>query len=59
MSDTPSNPLTEAPAATAKLVITRGGTVGKEFSAEAAGETLIGRGDPAGGAFPLIDRPGD
>jgi serine/threonine-protein kinase len=59
MSDTPSNPLTEAPATTAKLVITRGGTVGKEFTAEGAGETLIGRWDPDGGAFPEVDLTGD
>jgi serine/threonine-protein kinase len=43
----------------AKLVITRGGTVGKEFTVEASGETLIGRWDPDGGAFPEIDLTGD
>jgi pSer/pThr/pTyr-binding forkhead associated (FHA) protein len=38
-----------------KLVITRGGTVGKEFTLEQEGETQIGRWDPDGGAFPEID----
>lgn len=42
-------------AQTAKLVITRGGTVGKEFPLEAASDTHIGRWDPDGGAFPEID----
>ena len=45
--------------ATAKLVITRGGTVGKEFVLEAAGETQVGRWDPDGGAFPEIDLTSD
>ena len=39
----------------AKLVITRGGTVGKEFPVEQAGETQVGRWDPDGGAFPEVD----
>lgn len=39
----------------AKLVITRGGTLGKEFPLERAGETHVGRWDPDGGAFPEID----
>lgn len=43
------------PGAPAKLVITRGGTVGKEFTVEQAGETHVGRWDPDGGAFPEID----
>ncbi|MNX77776.1 Oxoglutarate dehydrogenase inhibitor [compost metagenome] len=43
----------------AKLVITRGGTVGKEFAVEASGETQIGRWDPDGGAFPEIDLTSD
>ncbi|MGE5708200.1 MAG: FHA domain-containing protein [Bacteroidota bacterium] len=42
----------------AKLVITRGGTVGKEFPLE-IGETQIGRWDPDGGAFPEIDLTAD
>ena len=42
-------------AQTAKLVITRGGTVGKEFPLEAASDTHVGRWDPDGGAFPEID----
>ncbi|MEB3284078.1 MAG: FHA domain-containing protein [Candidatus Sericytochromatia bacterium] len=39
----------------ARLVITRGGTVGKEFPLERQGETQIGRWDPDGGAFPEVD----
>lgn len=39
----------------AKLVITRGGTVGKEFIVETSGETHVGRWDPDGGAFPEVD----
>jgi pSer/pThr/pTyr-binding forkhead associated (FHA) protein len=38
-----------------KLVITRGGTVGKEFIVEPINETHIGRWDPDGGAFPEVD----
>jgi pSer/pThr/pTyr-binding forkhead associated (FHA) protein len=38
-----------------KLVITRGGTVGKEFVVETVNETHIGRWDPDGGAFPEVD----
>ncbi|HEY9724339.1 MAG TPA: FHA domain-containing protein [Oscillatoriaceae cyanobacterium] len=44
-----------AAAPAAKLVITRGGTGGKEFMLERAGETQVGRWDPDGGAFPEID----
>ncbi|MBO9542584.1 FHA domain-containing protein [bacterium] len=54
MSDT-----TNSIAATVKLVITRGGTVGKEFAVETGGETLIGRWDPDGGAFPEVDLTSD
>jgi serine/threonine-protein kinase len=43
------------PGPAAKLVITRGGTVGKEFVVEQAAETHIGRWDPDGGAFPEVD----
>ncbi len=43
------------PGPPAKLVITRGGTVGKEFVVEQNGETHIGRWDPDGGAFPEVD----
>jgi pSer/pThr/pTyr-binding forkhead associated (FHA) protein len=43
----------------AKLMITRGGTVGKEFPVEQAAETHIGRWDPDGGSFPEIDLTGD
>lgn len=39
----------------AKMVLTRGGTIGKEFPVERAGETQIGRWDPDGGAFPEVD----
>ncbi|MEB3196260.1 MAG: FHA domain-containing protein [Candidatus Sericytochromatia bacterium] len=39
----------------AQLVITRGGTVGREFPLEQRGETHIGRWDPDGGAFPEVD----
>jgi serine/threonine-protein kinase len=39
----------------ARLVLTRGGTVGKEFPLEQHGETHIGRWDPDGGAFPEVD----
>ncbi len=52
MSDTTSTQ-------TAKIVITRGGTVGKEFALESSGETLIGRWDPDGGAFPEVDLTSD
>lgn len=44
-----------ASAPATKLVITRGGNVGKEFMLEQVGETHIGRWDPDGGAFPEID----
>lgn len=43
----------------AKLVLTRGGTVGKEFPVEPAGETHVGRWDPDGGAFPEVDLTSD
>lgn len=43
------------PGPPAKLVITRGGTVGKEFTVEQSNETHIGRWDPDGGAFPEVD----
>lgn len=43
------------PALPCKLVITRGGTVGKEFMVESIAETHIGRWDPDGGAFPEVD----
>lgn len=43
----------------AKLVITRGGTVGKEFAVETSAETHIGRWDPDGGAFPEVDLTAD
>jgi serine/threonine-protein kinase len=39
----------------AKLVLTRGGTIGKEFPLERSGETQVGRWDPDGGAFPEVD----
>lgn len=39
----------------AKLVLARGGSVGKEFMLETTGETHLGRWDPDGGAFPEID----
>lgn len=42
----------------AKLVITRGGNIGKEFPLEAA-ETHVGRWDPDGGAFPEVDLTAD
>jgi serine/threonine-protein kinase len=42
-----------------KLIITRGGTVGKEFSLETNAETHIGRWDPDGGAFPEVDLTSD
>ena len=38
-----------------RLVITRGGTVGKEFTVETINETQVGRWDPDGGAFPEVD----
>jgi len=38
----------------AKLTITRGGTVGKEFPLQ-TGDNLIGRWDPDSGAFPEVD----
>lgn len=39
----------------AKLVVSRGGSVGKEFPVESMGETHVGRWDPDGGSFPEID----
>ncbi|MBM3269846.1 MAG: FHA domain-containing protein [Candidatus Sericytochromatia bacterium] len=42
-----------------KLIITRGGTVGKEFPLETNAETHIGRWDPDGGAFPEVDLTSD
>lgn len=42
-----------------KLLITRGGTVGKEFPLETSAETHIGRWDPDGGAFPEVDLTAD
>ena len=55
-------PVEPAPAVTvaagvqlkAKLTITRGGTVGKEFPLQ-EGDNLIGRWDPDSGAFPEVD----
>ncbi|MBI3245094.1 MAG: FHA domain-containing protein [Deltaproteobacteria bacterium] len=38
----------------AKLTITRGGTVGKEFVLQ-TGDNLVGRWDPDSGAFPEVD----
>ncbi len=58
MSDTSQAQATPA-IATSRLVITRGGTVGKEFAVEAVTETLIGRWDPDGGAFPEVDLTAD
>ena len=46
-------------ASPARLVLTRGGTVGKEFLVETAGETHVGRWDPDGGAFPEVDLTSD
>ncbi len=46
-------------AKSAKLVLTRGGTLGKEFPVESLGETHIGRWDPDGGAFPEVDLTSD
>ncbi len=43
----------------AKLVITRGGTNGKEFPLERSVDTHVGRWDPDGGSFPEIDLTGD
>ena len=57
MSDTQQ--ATPTATSTAHLVITRGGTVGKEFAIEPVTETLIGRWDPDGGAFPEIDLTSD
>jgi serine/threonine-protein kinase len=59
MSETTQSPEAVSAVAAPKLVITRGGTVGKEFSVEKAGETHIGRWDPDGGAFPEIDLTAD
>jgi hypothetical protein len=53
-----SAPAAPAPVAmaiqTAKLTVSRGGTVGKEFPLQ-AGDNLIGRWDPDSGAFPEVD----
>ena len=43
-----------APAPSAKLTVTRGGTVGKEFPLQ-AGDNLVGRWDPDSGSFPEVD----
>lgn len=51
----PSGGTSGGPAPAAKLVITRGGTVGKEFTVERQAETHVGRWDPDGGAFPEVD----
>ncbi|MEB3330377.1 MAG: FHA domain-containing protein [Candidatus Sericytochromatia bacterium] len=56
----PSAPASTAPhgdevGPPARLLLTRGGTVGKEFPLERQGETHIGRWDPDGGAFPEVD----
>ena len=54
----PVEPPPAAPASSvqlkAKLLITRGGTVGKEFPLQ-EGDNLIGRWDPDSGAFPEVD----
>lgn len=47
--------VTPVPAAvSAKLTVTRGGTVGKEFPLQ-AGDNLVGRWDPDSGSFPEVD----
>lgn len=51
----PAPGLSGEPGPPGKLVITRGGTVGKEFNVESGGETHVGRWDPDGGAFPEVD----
>jgi pSer/pThr/pTyr-binding forkhead associated (FHA) protein len=43
---------------TAKLTITRGGTVGKVFPLQ-PGDNLVGRWDPDSGAFPEVDMEAD
>ncbi|HEY9856534.1 MAG TPA: FHA domain-containing protein [Stenomitos sp.] len=54
------SPIVSEPASyAAKIVITRGGTVGKEFALEGSSETHIGRWDPDGGAFPEVDLTSD
>ena len=45
-------------ASPAKLVVTRGGRVGREFPLEGA-EINAGRWDPDGGAFPEVDLSND
>lgn len=47
-------PVAEAPAVRAKLIIQRGGKIGKEFPIVGT-ETLIGRWDADGGIFPDVD----
>jgi len=44
----------QVPQVRAKLIITRGGTIGKEFVLTEA-ESLIGRWDPDNGIFPEVD----
>ena len=51
----PASGGSDTAASPAKMVLTRGGTIGKEFPVEQSGETQIGRWDPDGGAFPEID----
>ncbi len=54
-ADTPPVPVSlNAVALKAKLTITRGGTVGKEFVLQ-TGDNLVGRWDPDSGAFPEVD----
>jgi pSer/pThr/pTyr-binding forkhead associated (FHA) protein len=54
-ADTPPAPVTlNAVTLKAKLTITRGGTVGKEFVLQ-TGDNLVGRWDPDSGAFPEVD----
>jgi len=62
VEDTPATSIEPAPVVsdvpasqlTAKMVIVRGGTVGKEFPLQ-EGNNLIGRWDPDSGAFPEVD----
>lgn len=54
-AETPPAPVAlNAAVLKAKLTITRGGTVGKEFVLQ-TGDNLVGRWDPDSGAFPEVD----
>lgn len=54
VEEPPAAPVASGVQLKAKLTITRGGTMGKEFPLQ-DGDNLIGRWDPDSGAFPEVD----